>query len=109
MHFNVGDRVRVRQWDDMEHCYELDYAGDIRFVDKSPFFIAAMKYLCGKAGTITGVTKDKWNCGVDEVTIEFDDVFGDNWWYSNLMFEPEEDLHNISDAAKNLFDFLNGE
>lgn len=42
--FNVGDTVRIRQWDDMEREFGLDLDGCI---DCQHTFISDMKDLCG--------------------------------------------------------------
>lgn len=50
MKFKVGDRVRVRDWDDMEKEFGVDRNGDIRM----PFwlFLSGMKEFCGNIYTI---------------------------------------------------------
>jgi hypothetical protein len=47
--FKVGDRVRIRQWDDMEREYGVDYDGDIKC---RPFFASGMRPLCGEEAKI---------------------------------------------------------
>lgn len=53
MKFKVGDRVRVRDWDDMEKEFGVDRNGDIHI----PFwlFLSAMKEFCGNIYTINDV------------------------------------------------------
>lgn len=48
--FNVGDVVRVRQWDDMMSEFGLNLDGDI---DCAACFTIGMEYLCGKVFTIS--------------------------------------------------------
>ena len=49
--FKVGDRVRIRQWDDMEKEFGLNEFGSI---DCEYMFTKDMKEFCGKVGTIKG-------------------------------------------------------
>lgn len=52
--FKVGDRVRIRQWDDMEREFGLDSDGDI---DCRPYFTQLMRDdgLCGRTATIIDI------------------------------------------------------
>lgn len=72
--FKVGDKVRVRQWADMEKEFGLDYNGDI---NKRPYFTKAMKEYCGQILTIDGFTSNGYytveECG---------------WKFCDEMFEP---------------------
>lgn len=52
MKYNIGDKVRIRSWDDMQKEYGLDRDGDI----KTPIcFVSSMKQYCGKIMTIAKV------------------------------------------------------
>lgn len=51
--FKIGDKVRVRQWADMEKEFGLDCEGAI---NKRPYFTKAMKGYCGQILTIDGFT-----------------------------------------------------
>lgn len=42
--YNVGDRLRIRQWDDMEAEFGLTYDGDI---ECKGVFTQSMRDLCG--------------------------------------------------------------
>ncbi len=109
MRFEVGDRVRIRDWDDMAACFFVDDDGDIRFEDDpvSPYFIGDMRYLCGETGEVYDVRYNEYGDGIDGVLIELDDdVPIDDWEISNLMIEPEECASITKDAADKLFDFL---
>ena len=46
----VGDRVIIREWDDMKNEFGLTYFGDI---DCELHFTPNMEYLCGTIGTVT--------------------------------------------------------
>lgn len=51
--FKVGDRVRIRDWDDMEREYELDAFGRIN--GPEDVFSKNMKRLCGKLCVISSI------------------------------------------------------
>lgn len=111
MRFEVGDRVRIRDWDDMATDFFVDDGGDIGFdVDSSsPYFVEDMRYLCGETGEIYDVQYNAYGDGIDRVLIELDDDDDDlidDWEISNLMIEPEECASITEDAAEELFDFL---
>ena len=54
--FEVGDRVRIRQWDDMEREFGRDWFRNIKVYCS---FTQAMKHLCGREATIEEI---KGNC-----------------------------------------------
>ena len=72
--FKIGDKVKIRQWDDMEKEFGLDTFGSInvRF-----HFPEGMRKYCGKVMTIT----DIWG---DNYTLEG----ARSWSFSEDMFEP---------------------
>lgn len=53
MKFKVGDRVRIRQWDDMEKEFGLDSGG---FIKCNGSFLRSMRGLCGKEFFISELT-----------------------------------------------------
>lgn len=82
--FKVGDRVRIRQWDDMKREFGLDPDGDI---DCGPCFTWFMRDagLCGRTATIIDIDSNGY------VGLDFDDKSGEiNWCYSIGMLEPLE-------------------
>lgn len=113
MRFEVGDRVRIRDWDDMATDFFVDDDGDIRFEDDpvSPYFVGDMRYFCGETGEIYDVQYNAYGDGIDRVLIELDDLDDDDndliddWEISNLMIEPEE-CAIMSDDVDKLRDFL---
>lgn len=109
MRFEVGDRVRIRDWNDMATDFFVDDDGDIGFeVDSSsPYFVRDMQYLCGETGEVYDVQYNAYGDGIDRVLIELDDddVSIDDWEISNLMIEPEECAITSDDVDK-LRDFL---
>ena len=46
----VGDRIIIREWDDMKNEFGLNLIGNINC---DPRFITDMEYLCGAIGTVT--------------------------------------------------------
>lgn len=72
--FKVGDKVRVRNWDDMVKDYGTKYDGSICI---GPSFTVSMKEYCGKVITITGINSSGYYT-IDE----------DIWKFSDEMLEP---------------------
>lgn len=79
MIFKVGDRVRIKSWEQMEKEFGKDYFESINCI---PRFIEDMKHLCGKTATI------------DEICnyyIKLKDWSGDSdgpyWFFSMDMIE----------------------
>jgi hypothetical protein len=79
--FKVGDKVRIRQWDDMAEEFGVNYG----FINVGTnIFTYAMKYLCGKIAIIKATGANNL------VRLEFkgnvDDT--DYWVYTTDMIEP---------------------
>lgn len=55
--FKVGDRVRIKSWEDMEREYGLDWNGDINCGVSN--FIQKMKHLCGRTATIEKIDRER--------------------------------------------------
>lgn len=53
--FKVGDKVRIRQWDDMAEQFGLDEEGDIKIPYPDLVVSAKFKHLCGKTGKIINI------------------------------------------------------
>lgn len=76
--FKVGDRVRIREWDDMEKEFGCSYDN----INCFPKFVSGMKHLCGRKARIIGINRRK-------VCLQFDDTSGDtDWEYYTDMIEP---------------------
>ena len=54
--FQVGDRVRIRSWNDMKKEFTVDDFNDIKVGDT--YLVKSMKPLCGKAATIKAICRD---------------------------------------------------
>jgi hypothetical protein len=69
MRFKVGDKVRVRQWNDMEREFGVNEKGNIAVY---LIFTRDMAKYCGKVVTIKSVLKDEYRIGKDKYKIEED-------------------------------------
>ena len=86
--FKIGDRVIVREFDDMKEEFGVDGHGDIdcRFT-----FVKKMKYLCGETGTITYVS----SFGICSVSFD-DGTDASAWSISEYMLEL---IDNVQDES----------
>ena len=84
--FKVGDRVRIRDWDDMKREYGTDSDGDINL--PNVVFSRCMRHLCGRCATIRRIS-----CHDDCVVLEnwSDDSGNRGWVFSKSMLEPAEE------------------
>lgn len=81
--FKVGDRVVVRDWDDMAKEYGVDRWGDI---SKDSQFTSSMKHLCGRTATVKAV---KQGFRHKIVEVDFDDKSRSGCWtFNHWMFNP---------------------
>ena len=77
--FKVGDRVVVREYDDMAKEYGTSQSGSIY---RGSGFSSGMKHLCGRTATVKSVHGD-------HIGVDFDDKSGDTVWsYDSWMFNP---------------------
>lgn len=87
--FKVGDKVRIRQWDDMKKEFGVDGDGDIDC--NTSFFVPEMKSLCGKEFVI-------------EKVYDSEVVTGHNsgWTITNEMLElvVEKQQFKVGDKVK---------
>lgn len=78
--FHVGDKCRIRQWEDMEAEFGLNVAGNIQCKFR---FTNPMRPLCGRSFTISAIsggdyyseegTEDGWNISADMLELIEDD------------------------------------
>ena len=85
--FKAGDRVVVRDWDDMVAEYGVSKWGDI---PKDSQFTNSMKPLCGRTATVKSVEN-----GINHriiVKVDFDDKSGSTtcWTFNPWMFNPAD-------------------
>ena len=76
MKYKVGDKVRVRQWDDMAREFRVNKYGNIDV--GNILFSKAMKRYCGKVLTIDYIFNNRYY--VEEAPMYI--------WWSDDMFEP---------------------
>lgn len=80
MAYNVGDKVRVRLWNDMAHEFGMDEDGDI-IISDCECFVREMKHYCGEIVTIEFKRPYGYHIKED----------GGNWTWTDEMFEPIEE------------------
>lgn len=79
--FQPGDRVRVRQWDDMEREYGRSGPGDS--INVPFFFVESMKQYCGVEFVVTDVYRVMFNGGECQRVEGLSPL----WSLSNAMLE----------------------
>ena len=92
--FKVGDRVRIRQWDDMAAEFKFDGVGDIHLTHST--FVSNMKHLCGRTATVIGVEENNNK----HIYLDFDNKRGNtDWYYSTYMVEPLKHEYKVGDKV----------
>lgn len=89
MEFKVGDRVKIREWDDMAKEFGTDPIGNINIL---PFnFVKEMQILCGRECVIEGICASKIELG------QWDNEDGLNYWnYTTNMIVKVEDTDTVN-------------
>ena len=83
MKYKVGDKVKIRKWDDMVSEFDVDASGDIEL--PGIFFTNEMKEFCGKIVTI-----QERNVDLDgEEYYEILEDTGHKFSFSDDMFEDD--------------------
>lgn len=83
--FKAGDRVVVRDWDDMVKEYGKDSWGNI---PKDSHFTRTMKHLCGRTATVRSVAN---GLSFKKVEVDFDDKSGcTSYTFNPWMFNPTD-------------------
>lgn len=80
MSFKKGDRVRIREWDDMAEEYGTDGWG-ITVPGEDNLIALDMKKYCGKEAKVAV-------CEKGEYTLEIDDEY---WWWPECALIPVEE------------------
>ena len=96
--YNIGDKVTIRQWDDMESEFGLNESGEIK-VPK--FFTESMKQYCGQTLPIVYVRR--------HVPPTFDSYYlgGSSRIFSSPMFEQSK-LQSIPPSSLSFDSLLQG-
>ena len=79
MRYKVGDKVRVRQWDDMAKEFGFTNSNEYYIDIPDCTFLDRMKKFCGSVVTISNIV-----CGDSRYLIEEDD---EDWYWVDEMFE----------------------
>lgn len=97
--YNVGDKVTIRQWDDMESEFGLDKYGGIK-VPKA-YFTEPMRKYCGK--TLTIVRKNHY------LSPNSDCYYfgGSTMVFTSLMFEQSK-LQSVPPSSLSFDSLLQG-
>ena len=104
MKIKVGDKVRIKSWEEMEEEFGLDCAGNINC---KSCFTDSMKKFCGATATISGINSDE----IVELTSTSSDLDFSFWTFSTDMikkvnFKPGDKVRinkqaTIEDFTKN--------
>lgn len=78
--FKVGDKVRIRKWDDMAKEFGLTLTGSIR-TGEGKYFLPEMRYNCGKVAVIKAISET----GAIKVTVNGFPII---WNFYECMLEP---------------------
>ena len=93
MPLKAGDRIVIRDWDDMAAEYEIDSDGDICIPEYDTYFTNNMRKLCGAHGVIDNIDDDDW------IYLSLDDEelneFADCFHFFRPMLRLEDDIVDI--------------
>ena len=100
--FSVGDRVRVREFNDMANEYDIFRIGSVTLI-QFPYgapFVSAMEKYCGETGTIIDIIPRE---NYQIIVVEFDNALIDpeGWIFVNYAFT------RIAEAPTELPDIRN--
>ena len=87
MNLKIGDKVTIRQWDDMAEEFGVDYDGDIK---RKSIFIPDMRKYCGKTFTIVDIEGHLYTLLDDSGNILENSEFSFTpWFFTEDMFEEK--------------------
>lgn len=93
--YNVGDRVVIRDWDDMAEEYGLTpYSENINC---NRYFTTGMRYLCGREFTIKALDER-------DGSVEFEE--NNDWNYHIDMIRPVFHYKDLNIPSSDLIDNL---
>ena len=103
--FSVGDRVRVREFNDMVNEYgilKIGRAKLIKFPYGAPFVSTMEKKYCGETGTIIDITPRE---NYQIIVVEFDNALIDpeRWIFVNYAFTRIEEATTDFPDIGNLY------
>ena len=91
MKFNVGDKVRVKPWGEMQNetSVHIDSGGNLTEKGTSYSFTTYMKRFCGRTAIVLSVNEK------DEMKLFFDEFEGVNFLFREWMIEPAEETTTV--------------
>ena len=92
MTHKVGDKVKVKKWEDLESKYEVNEYGEICF---DVGFATGMRKYCGKELVIKDVWMDIYTC------------HGNSFSWQDWMFEEELSIEAVVENNASLIEALN--
>ena len=93
MKYKIGDKVRVKKWEDLELEYEVDKYGSICH---GVGFEKEMKKFCGKELVIKRIERDEYLC------------HGNDWLWQDWIFEDEKlSIEDVVENNASLIEALN--
>ena len=102
MRYKVGDKVRVRQWDDM--VKEFGYDGVDIYIDKY-YFVEEMKQYCGKTYEVCDKNSFRYNLKTENKVLDWGFTDGMLEDVSSLSYTPDSPTlktENVTLTFKNL-------
>jgi hypothetical protein len=85
--FHVGDKVQIREWDDMKDEFGVNAVGEVA---TRAIFTKDMRKLCGRTAIIYDIREDR----IVKLT-DWDDSRGTSWAFDLDMLKPYEIVPNI--------------
>ena len=104
---HIGDRVRIREWDDMAAEYIVEEGRRIA-PPSGICFVLGMKKYCGKEATISKILVS-WARKYAQVMFESEDTeYWGNWTFTNEMIELIDDTPPYEITDEEFFKILDG-
>lgn len=85
--YEVGDKLRIRQWDDMVNEYSYSESVGAIDIPGSALFLQGMRHLCGQTFTVSGRT----DYGSVYKYYSEEGLEEDCWAITDGMLEPIDD------------------
>ena len=102
---HVGDRVRIREWDDMAAEYIVEEEGRRIAPPSGICFVLDMKKYCGKEATISKISVS-WARSYAQVMFESEGTNWDTWNFTNEMIELIDDTPPYEITDEEFFKIL---
>lgn len=106
MNLKVGDRVTIRQWNDMVKEFGLNYDGSIKCYAT---FASKMKKYCGKTFTITDDSEHLYTLSDDFGNVLENSEYSFAWAFSEDMFEKKTVFTKENLKSGMVVEYANGE